>query len=221
MKLLLSALAMLALAACSSTDSNIGRTPMVHRVAVSRAGTIASDQGSSFGSEVGERVLKRGVSAALGAVRLGWAGELIDLAGGVRAPSKKKAGVSQSFRQQCMLGGTDPIAATAQALERRIRRDRIYTLDSQNPEATIVLTLVSADMQSVDSIGLSAQPSLTVRASLIDRKGTVLWQRVATGKGSPHAWHDYGERSSLFRTELAAAADAVAAGLSAQLSRGR
>jgi hypothetical protein len=132
-------------------------------------------------------------------------------------PGKKKAGVSQAFKQQCLLGGADPAVETATAFERRLVRGRVFTLDARAPEATFHFTIVRADMEAMDEMGRSCRPSLRVRATLVDRAGKALWQRQGAGVGRAHTWREYGGSARLFRAELASAADAVAAGLLTEL----
>lgn len=168
---------------------------------------------SSLGREVGNHLLKRGTSAALGAAKLGWAGDLIDLAGVAKGSRPKKAGVSAAFRHQCLISTVDPTELTARALERRLVRQSKFTLDSHEPEATVHLAIVQADLKSTDSMGLTAQPSFTVQARLVDRKGAVIWKNSATGSGGTHRWSEYGAQPGLFRSEISAAADEIALAL--------
>lgn len=191
---------------------------MVTRVAVIQAPPVSGDS-SSLGSEIGTRVLKRGVSTALGFANLGWAGDVLDLTGVMDRPKKAKAGISQSFRQQCMLSGIDPTSVAAKALERGIRKGRVYTIDAHNPEATFVVTLVDADIKVVDAIGVSAQPTVKISARLVDAKGKTIWQRQGTGSGHAYSWREYGARPALFRAEIAAASDSAAAAIAAQLAQ--
>jgi hypothetical protein len=58
---------------------------------------------------------------------------------------------------------------------------------------------------------------LTVRAALVDRAGKTLWRREGAGAGRAHSWRDYGAGARLFKSELATAADAIAADLVAKL----
>ncbi len=216
MKTLFIALCGFSLAACSSTE-NSSKPVAARKIAVSHAGEVASGGESSLGREVGSHLLKRGTSAALGAAKLGWAGDLIDLAGIGKSSRSKKAGVSPAFRHQCLISGVDPVEITARALEMRLGKNNRFTLDSREPDATIHLTIVDADLKSADAMGLAAQPSLTVQARLVDRKGGVIWKKSATGAGGTHRWSEYGTRPGLFRADVSAAAETIAAGLLAEL----
>ena len=187
------------------------------KIAVSHAGEVGSGGDSSLGREVGNRLVKRGASAALGAAKLGWVGDLIDLAGIGKSARSKKAGASPAFRQQCLISSVDPVEITARSLERRLGRHSRFTLDSDAPDATIHLMIVDADLKSIDAMGLAAQPSLTVQARLVDRKGAVIWKKSATGAGGTHRWSEYGRQPGLFRADLSAAAETIATSLVAEL----
>ena len=216
MKTFIIALAGLSLAACSSTESS-NKPLTARKIAVSHAREVASGGESSLGREVGSHLLKRGTSAALGAAKLGWAGDLIDLAGIGKSSRSKKPGVSAAFRHQCLISSVDPVEITARALEMRLGKNNRFTLDSRTPDATIHLTIVDADLKSADAMGLAAQPSFTVQARLVDRKGTVIWKKSATGAGGTHRWSEYGTQPGLFRADLSAAAETIAASLVAEL----
>lgn len=216
MKIFIIALAGLSLAACSSTESS-SKPLTARKIAVSHAGEVASGGDSSLGREVGNHLLKRGTSAALGAAKLGWAGDLIDLAGIGKSSRSKKTGVSAAFRHQCLISSVDPVELTARALERHLGKHSGFTLNTRDPDATIQLKISEANLKSADAMGLAAQPSLTVQARLVDRKGAVIWERSATGSGGTHRWSEYGTQPGLFRADVAAAAETIAAGLLAEL----
>ena len=121
---------------------------------------------------------------ALGAAELGWAGEVLDLAGVVRGSKEKMEGISPAFRQQCLLSEADPMAETSRAFERRLARGKVYTLDAVAPEATFRFTIVRADLEAVDAMGQSCRPSLTARATLVDRAGENFVAAGGLGNGS-------------------------------------
>ncbi len=216
MKFLLTSIALFALVSCSTRD--IGSAPSVRRVAVSYAGSAAAaGEDPSTGARVGRHVAKRGASTALGMVGLGWANEVFDLANLARGAGEKE-GISPAFRQQCLLSGADPMGETAKAFERRLARNKVYTLDATAPEAMFRFSIVRADLAAVDQMGQFVRPALTVRATLIDRGGKTLWQRQGQGTSQARTWSEYGGNAKLFKSDLAAAADAAAAELIAKLS---
>lgn len=216
MKTFIIALAGISLAACSSTESST-KPVAARKIAVSHAGEVSSGGEHSLGREVGSHILRRGTSAALGAANLGWAGELIDLAGIGKSSRSKKAGVSAAFRHQCLISSVDPVELTARALERHLGKHTGFTLNTRDPDATIHLTISEADLKSADAMGLAAQPSLTVQARLVDRKGIVIWKKSATGAGGTHRWSEYGTKSALFRNDVSVAAETIAASLIGEL----